>query len=458
MWIIPRNLRTSHSVRVTEESTSDSNERLAERFAQSLMWRSKPSPSRTWSRRLKTDISTQRLSTRILSASRGDAFADEWTSSLVGSLVSHLAPPEEEPETQTLDTSFPTSSTVSESWDDLPLFSLKMLRGSSHQSSRGTDGQTPKGRPFCCMSSESWSAWVMTRRREYSQRVKSARPISESASLSWVVAPISASQDAILFQNYLNEGEGKPRSWPTPNTSDGYNPNLPHDIGRNYLRTECLTPQEAQMRGAKSPSGESPNQVQPTPRQEAQSSTRGNRPASPAKLNPRWVEALMGLPIGWVMPSCVDPWTIEPTSSDCSEMELSQTQLRELFASCGEISVSDIYVWKSPIASDGEGGVLQYVEGSSGKYKLRDQATWENNGRPIPQAERTVYLIPREEFDGALLRIEEGVAIYSAERVIEVYMKRGMSEDDARDFFSYNCEGAYVGPFTPRYEWQEFDE
>ena len=73
--------------------------------------------------------------------------------------------------------------------------------------------------------------------------------------------------------------------------------------------------------------------------------------------------------------------------------------------------------------------------------------------------DRTVYLIPREQFDGALLRIEEGVAIYSAERVIEVYMKRdGMSEEDARDFFSYNCEGAYVGPFTPRYEWQEFDE
>lgn len=71
---------------------------------------------------------------------------------------------------------------------------------------------------------------------------------------------------------------------------------------------------------------------------------------------------------------------------------------------------------------------------------------------------RTVYLTPREEFDGALLRIEEGVAIYSAERVIDIYMKRGMSEDEARDYFLYNCEGVHVGPFTPRYEWQEFDE
>jgi hypothetical protein len=25
------------------------------------------------------------------------------------------------------------------------------------------------------------------------------------------------------------------------------------------------------------------------------------------KLNPRWVETLMGLPVGWTMPSCVSP-------------------------------------------------------------------------------------------------------------------------------------------------------
>ena len=29
------------------------------------------------------------------------------------------------------------------------------------------------------------------------------------------------------------------------------------------------------------------------------------------KLNPRWVETLMGLPMGWVMPSCTSPLTIE---------------------------------------------------------------------------------------------------------------------------------------------------
>ena len=49
-----------------------------------------------------------------------------------------------------------------------------------------------------------------------------------------------------------------------------------------------------------------------------------------AKLNPRWVEALMGLPIGWTMSSCAMPRTIEPTNSECSETESSQQPQLEL--------------------------------------------------------------------------------------------------------------------------------
>ena len=55
---------------------------------QSAMWRSKPSPSKTWSRRLKRDSSISRLFTQTLKPSHSESFADAWTSSLVGSLVS----------------------------------------------------------------------------------------------------------------------------------------------------------------------------------------------------------------------------------------------------------------------------------------------------------------------------------------------------------------------------------
>jgi len=47
------------------------------------------------------------------------------------------------------------------------------------------------------------------------------------------------------------------------------------------------------------------------------------------KLNPRWVETLMNLPVGWTMPSCASPVTIERMNSDSSETVLSQQQRSE---------------------------------------------------------------------------------------------------------------------------------
>ena len=48
------------------------------------------------------------------------------------------------------------------------------------------------------------------------------------------------------------------------------------------------------------------------------------------KLNPRWVETLMGLPIGWTMPSCTSPQTIAPMSCDSLATELSRPPQSEL--------------------------------------------------------------------------------------------------------------------------------
>jgi len=50
---------------------------------------------------------------------------------------------------------------------------------------------------------------------------------------------------------------------------------------------------------------------------------------SNGKLNPRWVETLMGLPVGWTMPSCVSPVTIERMNSDSSVTVLSRQQQNE---------------------------------------------------------------------------------------------------------------------------------
>jgi hypothetical protein len=52
---------------------------------------------------------------------------------------------------------------------------------------------------------------------------------------------------------------------------------------------------------------------------------------NPGKLNPRWVETLMGLPVGWVMPSCASPVTIAPTNFGSSATESCQPPPNELF-------------------------------------------------------------------------------------------------------------------------------
>jgi hypothetical protein len=50
-----------------------------------------------------------------------------------------------------------------------------------------------------------------------------------------------------------------------------------------------------------------------------------------SKLNPRWVETLMGLPVGWTMPSCASPVTTALTNCDSLATESSQPPQNGLF-------------------------------------------------------------------------------------------------------------------------------
>jgi len=68
------------------------------------------------------------------------------------------------------------------------------------------------------------------------------------------------------------------------------------------------------------------------------------------KLNPRWVETLVGLPVGWTMPSCVNPVTIVPMSCDSSETE---SCLSPAAMPSGEGCESS---WPTPAVFDTTGG------------------------------------------------------------------------------------------------------
>jgi hypothetical protein len=97
--------------------------------------------------------------------------------------------------------------------------------------------------------------------------------------------------------------------------SKGVNLHLP-------LKSQAIHEAEKQWAAPKTPTGgpETAKRKQELGR----TASGGGDLASQAngKLNPRWVETLMGLPIGWTMPSCTSPQTIAPMSCDSSATEL----------------------------------------------------------------------------------------------------------------------------------------
>jgi hypothetical protein len=298
MWIIPKHpLLISACAPDTQELILDSKE-LSIMCEQSLLVKSKPMPYKTWLQKLKRGTSTPRLSGLILKPSHGASFTERWTLSLGASLVSHSAPQDSEQETATPGTYGHTSHEELESWADLPLFSSKMWKGSSHQSSAATIGATPQERPFCCISSASWSEWITAQRQEYSARAKSAPRTNESACSYLACEMTSTSPRVVLFQS-------------------------------------CLSTQ-GEATSQRGPLDEEPRNTHGSPRE------------SHGQLNPRWVEALMGLPVGWTMASCSTPWTIEPTNLDYLVTELCQQPQSEPLEFCGG-------AWPTPQARDHKG-------------------------------------------------------------------------------------------------------
>lgn len=47
--------------------------------------------------------------------------------------------------------------------------------------------------------------------------------------------------------------------------------------------------------------------------------------------------------------------------------------------------------------------------------------------------------------------------IYSGQKLMEIFMDEGMTEEEAMEWISFNIEGAYYGSATPIIMW-EYDE
>ena len=323
MWILTPSI-TSAFAAATGALTSASNEQLAAAFARSLLSRSKPSPQRTWLQRLKRDSWTTHLSGAISSDSLGESFTDWWTSSLAATRASHSAQPASDSEPKTHDTSGRLSQPELLSCDQVPAF----LKTSTDISRWGFP-------TFC----KTWQDWVTERRGAWRARVSAARLTRGEGSSSWPTANARDWKDSItgthppsrpnMSEQTLGQavsvvhGQAAPASsstlgsrqglWPTasvPNggqtTSGRADKDTKKQVGLEHAVKQWSTPQAKDHKSG---------HRDPTIVQYKQLNVEVEAKAT-GKLNPRWVETLMGLPIGWTMPSCIRPVTIEPTSCD----------------------------------------------------------------------------------------------------------------------------------------------
>jgi hypothetical protein len=195
----------------------------------------------------------------------------------------------------------------------------------------------------CITFCATWEDWVIEQRGAYSARLNAAHRTSASGCSSWP-SPV-ASEVRQGFQDRSRGMKGSQESlttvvikgWPTPNAADS----LQGGSTQGNRKDPNLS---IAVHGHPVPASGSTDGSRPGLWQTATVSTGAHRQKdgsmtdkldqqvkswSNGKLNPRWVETLMGLPVGWTMPSCASPVTIERMNSDSSVTVLSQQQQNE---------------------------------------------------------------------------------------------------------------------------------
>jgi hypothetical protein len=341
MWILPKQLITSASALATKESEADSQE-FSQLCATSLTWRGKDSQPQTWLRRWKREPWLQHLSIRTLRPSHSQSFVGAWTSSLVDSRANPSALPESVKALKIPDISSRISPRESESANHQLSF--------SKMSKEFLAAEREMVNPFSNMSCERWKEWVTEQRREYSVRLKLAHHIRESGSTSWAtpqafdhvnivrtpekLAQTRAEKNAGCMNlreqvHYpkMDHSRKAAKNWPTATTRDHKGGYVGGRIRNGKVSMDTLdVAVQAHIKGGlldqanPSTTGKSRELQWPTPRankvqpkiteeNRSQLATRkkanleeeiaGHCGKAVGRLNPDWVESLMGLPTGW---------------------------------------------------------------------------------------------------------------------------------------------------------------
>ena len=306
MWIIPKTL--SHFVQDTEGLNLELEER-AWMLESSAMWRSKPSSKQTWLRRLKKDSWITHLSTRILKPSLHESFVEKFVDSLVDIHANHLVQQASDKEKKTQDTYGHISSSTS---GQLDLF--------------GAFGKTLQDTPRWGYgeSCPIWKKKVIERRGAYSQRKKLALHTKGNECSSWPTPQTSDRNGAAdptrkAHRTQLRDVETghlpQGKNWPTPRaqeSTESYETLSKRKAGA--MNMTAMVKLHGPPAPEKSSTSGKNHGSWPTPRvgghEKAETSIKRGRGVSltgavakdatqTPKLNPNWVEQLMGLSTGW---------------------------------------------------------------------------------------------------------------------------------------------------------------
>ena len=318
VWILPNNY--PQSSRYAQDMVASSEDLALPdlNIEQSLMWRQKPSQLRTWSQRWKRDSWFQHLCGRILKPCQWTAFESELTSSLAVIPASHSAQQDSAKAQKTPDTSGHSLGDTSRQLD---------LFAASSRTSKGTSALDSE------KSLKTWKALVTKRRGEYLARLKSARLISASGSISWLTPVVQDSKHSGINPS-ANGSRGllvNQVQWPTPSASQGGEGQFIYDLitkdgkpamlgERAYNReTGDTLPDHAKQSSETLAYSKSKRVTRAWGHSTAKShnhmlekkylnATVQQVEQTTGSLNPTWVEWLMGLPLGW---TDLDSWATE---------------------------------------------------------------------------------------------------------------------------------------------------
>lgn len=170
MWILPKNYPLSLAFAQDMAALKEDLTLQGLNIESSLMWRSKPSPLRTWLPRWNRVSWLQHLYTRILKPSQHTSFETKLALSLVVIPVSHFQEQGSEKELTTQDT---CGLTYGDTLNQLDLFPASLK---TSKDTLASDSE---------MSLANWNKMVIKQRGEYSQRLRSARATKGKEFLFW---------------------------------------------------------------------------------------------------------------------------------------------------------------------------------------------------------------------------------------------------------------------------------